>query len=248
MLSPRLSAKEESAFALAEGVLKLANDFIDAVAPDVIVVAAARSQKTLGLALLCRSVSNFTGALTMARENQAMECLTLVRSCFENMLLVAGLCERGAEFVKDMRSDNAFNLKSLGKLVRPDAVGYTEYIKFIDGQVQRFLAEYAGKKPDKLSLANPTQQFFSAYHRYRALSHDPAHASLNALARHFSPRHKLNVVPPFRPGERLTALDLGCEALLTVCMGVDILMGGTAQSDAIGAFLKRFVNETSELG
>jgi hypothetical protein len=29
-------------------------------------------------------------------------------------------------------------------------------------------------------------------------------------------------------------------------MGVDRLMGGTAQSEAIGAFKKRFVNETSE--
>jgi hypothetical protein len=95
MLSPRLTAKEESAFALAEGVLKLANDLIDAVIPDVIVAGASRSPKSFGLALLCRSVSNFTGALTMARQNQAMECLTLVRSCFENVLLVAGLCERG---------------------------------------------------------------------------------------------------------------------------------------------------------
>jgi len=246
MLSPRLTAKEEGAFALAEGVLKLANDLIGAVVPDVSVVGAAGRPRSVGFALLCRSVSNFTGALTMARENQAMECLTLVRSCFENMLLVAGLCERGAEFVKDMRSDNAFNLKALGKLARPDVVGDTKYIKFIDGHVQRFLAEHAEKKPEKLSLAKPSEQFFSAYRRYRALSHDPAHASLSALARHFSPRHKLNVVPPFKPGERLAALDLGCEALLTVCMGVDLLMGGTAQSEAIGAFSKRFVNETSE--
>ncbi|HWY82721.1 MAG TPA: hypothetical protein VNY10_12505 [Roseiarcus sp.] len=84
MLSPRLTAKEESAFALAEDVLKLANDLIDTVIPDVIAIGAARSPKSFGLALLCRSVSNFTGALTMARQNQAMECLTLVRSCFEN--------------------------------------------------------------------------------------------------------------------------------------------------------------------
>ena len=66
MLSPRLTVKEESAFALAEGVLKLANDLIDAVIPDVIVVGA-RSPKSLGLALLCRSVSNFAGPL-MLRE------------------------------------------------------------------------------------------------------------------------------------------------------------------------------------
>jgi hypothetical protein len=62
MLSPRLNAKEESAFALAEGVLKLANDLIDAVIPDVMVVGS-RSPKSLGFALLCHSVSNFMGAL-----------------------------------------------------------------------------------------------------------------------------------------------------------------------------------------
>jgi hypothetical protein len=44
----------------------------------------------------------------------------------------------------------------------------------------------------------------------------------------------------------VAALDWGCEALVGVCMGVDRLMGGTAQSEAIGAFKKRFVNETSE--
>jgi hypothetical protein len=96
--------------------------------------------------------------------------------------------------------------------------------------------------------SNSTRQanIFSAYRCYRALSHDPAHVSLSALARHFSPHHKLNVVPPFKPGERVAALDWGCEALVGVCMGVDRLMGGTAQSEAIGAFKKRFVDETSE--
>jgi hypothetical protein len=156
-----LTVKEESAFALAEGVLKLANDLIDAVIPDVIVVGA-RSPKSLGLALLCRSVSNFTGALILARENQAMECLTLVRSCFENVLLVAGLCERRAEFVKEMRSDNAANLKTFGKLLRlgPDVAAYTEYIEFIDTQVQRFLAEYAEKKASETQTRRGKQTFF----------------------------------------------------------------------------------------
>jgi hypothetical protein len=154
----------------------------------------------------------------------------------------------GAEFVKDMRSDDAANLKAFGKLVRvgPDVIAYTEYIKFIDAQVGRFLAEYAEKKPNKLSLAAASEHFFPAYCRYRALSHDPAHVSLSALARHFSPRQKLNVVPPFKAGEQVAALDWGCEALLGACMGVDRLMGGTAQSEAIEAFKKRFVNDTSE--
>jgi len=108
------------------------------------------------------------------------------------------------------------------------------------------LAEYAEKKASETQTRRGKQTFFSAYRCYRALSHDPAHVSLSALARHFSPHHKLNVVPPFKPGERVAALDWGCEALVGVCIGVDRLMGGTAQSEAIGAFKKRFVNETSE--
>ena len=246
MLSPRLTAKDESAFALAEGALKLANDLIDAVFPDLL-AASPWSPRSLGLTLLCRSVSNFTGALSMARENQAIECLTLVRSCFENELLVAGLCERGPEFVKEMRSDDAANLKSYGELVRggPDAAAYAKYVEFIDAQGQRFLAEYAEKKLSKLKLAKANKKFFSVYLRYRELSHNPAHVSLSSLARHLSP-HKLNVVPPFKPGERLIALALGCEAILTVCRGVDLLMGGTAKSEAIDAFCERFENETPE--
>jgi hypothetical protein len=47
-----------------------------------------KDPKLYGLALLCRSISNFQMAVTMARRDQAVECLTLVRSCWENLFLV----------------------------------------------------------------------------------------------------------------------------------------------------------------
>jgi hypothetical protein len=78
-----LSAVEERAFAFAEEILKQAAAFIGAAVAEVVFDANA-DPKLYGLALLCRSISNFQGALTMARHNQAVECRTLVRSCIEN--------------------------------------------------------------------------------------------------------------------------------------------------------------------
>ena len=257
-LSPRLTAKEERAFALAEDVLKLANGLVDAAIAVLAIERDRRNAQSYGIALLCRSISNFQGSLTMARENQAVECLTLVRLCFENMLLVVGLCEGGADFVKAMRGDNAANLASLGKLesLNPDAAANSNYEEFVDAQFKRFSAKYE-EKPKKLELKHAAKNLMAVYRHYRELSHDPAHASLSALGRHFRPVRErtktplkttiaMIVVPPFKRRERLVVLDTACNALLGVCMGVDLLMGGTAQSEAIGAFSKRFVNETSE--
>ena len=67
------------------------------------------------LALLCRSISNFKGALTMARHDQAVGCRTLVGSCWENLFLVDGLLQHGAAFVKAMRSHEAWGRISLGE-------------------------------------------------------------------------------------------------------------------------------------
>jgi hypothetical protein len=114
MLSPRLTPKEERAFAFAEDVLKQAAAFVDAAVAEVVFEDNA-DPKLYGLALLCRSISNFQGALTMARHNQAVECRTLVRSCIENLLLVHQLHEDGAGFVKTLRSREAWGRIALGE-------------------------------------------------------------------------------------------------------------------------------------
>jgi hypothetical protein len=131
MLSLRLTAKEERAFALAEDVLKLANELVDAAVAVLDIERDRRNAQSYGIALLCRSISNFQGSLTMARDNQAVECLTLIRSCFENMLLVVGLCEQGADFVEAMRAANVANLDRL-KSLRADSdqpVSYPQALK-----------------------------------------------------------------------------------------------------------------------
>ena len=258
MLSLRLSAKEERAFALAEDVLKLANGLVDAALAALDTERDRRNAQSYGIALLCHSISNIQGSLTMARDDQAVECLTLVRSCLENLILVVGLCERGADFVKAMRADNVANLGSLVKLenLNQDDAADRNYQGFVDAQIKRFVAQYE-ETPKKLELKAAAKNLMAAYRNYRALSHDPTHASLSALGRHMRPVRKRNktplqmtvamiVVPQFKRRERLVVLDQASEALLLVCLYVNLLMDGTAQSESCCAFSKRFVNETSE--
>ena len=116
--SPRspsaFTAAERHAFAFAEEVYGLAVGIVDAAIAEV-VFEGERDPKVYGLALLCRSISNFQGALTMARLDQAVESRTLVRSCFENLFLVDKLLNHGAGYVKTMRSHDAASRISIGK-------------------------------------------------------------------------------------------------------------------------------------
>jgi hypothetical protein len=92
----------------------LAVGIVDAAIAEV-VFEGEGDPKVYGLTLLCRSISNFRGALTMARHDQAVESLTLVRSCCENLFLIDQLLKHGAGFVKTMRSDGAAGRISIGQ-------------------------------------------------------------------------------------------------------------------------------------
>ena len=100
MLSPRLTPKEERAFAFADDVLKQAAAFVGAAVAEVVFEDNA-DPKLYSLALLCRSISNFQGALTMARRNQAVECRTLVRSCIEELASGPPTSRRRGRFCED---------------------------------------------------------------------------------------------------------------------------------------------------
>ena len=67
-----LTQAEKHAFAFAEELRKLAVGIVDAAIAEV-AFEGERDPKLYGLALLCRSISNFQGALTMARLDQAVK-------------------------------------------------------------------------------------------------------------------------------------------------------------------------------
>jgi hypothetical protein len=103
---PAFTEAESRALAFAEEVRRLADGVVKAAVAEV-VFGDETDGKVYGFALLCRSISNFQGALTMARLDQAVECRTLVRCCFENLFLINKLLENGARFAKTMLSDAA---------------------------------------------------------------------------------------------------------------------------------------------
>ncbi|WP_158813125.1 DUF5677 domain-containing protein [Methylocapsa sp. S129] len=244
-----MTPEEKQAFDFASELLGLAIDIVGASSVEVD-LNSARDPKVVGLTLLCRTITNFRGALTMARDDQPVESRALVRLCFENLFLVAALCERGADFVRDMRSDEAANRKAIGELslkVSSPEARADKSAQIIRTQIRALLAEFP--KPKKFSVKNVADEGVTSrsYLSYAVLSMDAGHASVTALRRHSKwekegDKHFLTmtVAPPFKPTERLATIDEACSALLGVSVGVNQLLEGTSQSDAIRAFAERF--------
>ena len=85
----------------------------------------------------------------MARHNQAVECRTLVRSCWENLFLVDQLLQDGAGFLKTMRSHEAWGRISLGEALLKHGVADSPYGQTIRGLIKSERAEFP--RPKKLT-------------------------------------------------------------------------------------------------
>jgi hypothetical protein len=237
---------ETDAFAFAEEVRGLGVGIVDAAIAEV-VFKGERDPKVYGFALLCRSISNFEGVLTMARLDQAVESRTLVRSCFENLFLVDKLLKHGVEYVKTMRSHEAASRISIGQsALKHPGVAESPGGKTIRGHIKRERTEFP--KPEKLTVSDTAKgEIEKMYPAYAMLSHDAAHASVTALKRHYRQDEKglrtVEVAPPFKRRERLETLDMACNAVLGACIGVSELLGGTSQNEAVTALSERFMHQ-----
>jgi hypothetical protein len=236
---------ETQAFAFAEEVRGLAVGIVDAAIAKV-VSEDNTDPKLIGLALLCRSISNFQGALTMARLDQAVESRTLVRSCFENLFLVDQLRKDGAGFVKKMRRHEA----KIRILVSQLALKHHGGDESPLGQIVRDMIKRERlMSPEKLAVSDTAEgEMEKRYLAYLRLSHDAAHAlSFIALERHFRPHHNghmtMNIVPSFPTRERLETLDMACDAVLGACMAVSLVLGGTSHLEGLSALYGRFVRQ-----
>src|SRR6185312_5821599 len=70
---------------------------------------AARQEQlspvALGTQLLVRTLSNFQGSVILAERGMTVEARTIVRSCYENAVLIGGLHVCPTETVDHMRAD-----------------------------------------------------------------------------------------------------------------------------------------------
>jgi len=249
-----MSEEEDKAFAYANKLLGVAIDLVGAARVDIS-GNWSREPKIIGLALLCRSISNFRGALVLIQANNVLEARILNRCIYENELWIAALRERGVAFIEDMRSDEVHAQRSLAQLTLEISGRHCADANNEGGmQLRGILNELSKRvpKPKKLHADKTARETVVelAYVEYARLSLDAVHCSLTALGRHItketvSPERTeitINVEARIAPTERLATLLHLCRALTGAAIGANELLGFTSVSQRLTEMVEEFEN------
>jgi hypothetical protein len=213
------------------------------------------------IALLARSISNFKGALAMARAGMVVEARTLMRCIFENGFCVGGLVTQGDEFVKDMFHDELTSRKLRGKIVLDTPMANREFEEWLRSRIEQMNEKYPQTKFLTPKQASQKSPLAAGYLLYSQLSSDAAHPSMSALSRYIA-RHTedgevvrgIDISPPPKETEIAQTIDLGCHAFIGVIVGANQMLGGTAANDQINAIVGEYqalagiVNSSTESG
>jgi len=215
----------------------------------------ARDPKVVGLTILCRSISNFLGAMLLVQQRHVMEARGLGRCLYENLLWMGALRQRGLDFVQDMLKDEAFNRKSLGELTLRLSKKHGADVNSPDSLTLRSIINDIGEEFPKTMKLNARKTAAEgaveiAYVEYARLSLDGVHCSLTALGRHLSRERiaanhtelVLNVEPRTSDVEVLSTILHCCRAVMGVAIGANEILGFTAASDQLAAVLTEFEN------
>jgi hypothetical protein len=177
----------------------------------------------LVVALLCRSVHNFKGAIALIEKGLVVEARTLTRCCFENLFLVGGLQSDGAAFAERMVEDDKAGKK--GRI----RFAFDTIYDSLSPEMQKRIQEIhertnmnakaifiKPKEVAKLSAFNKT------YAIYSQMSGDAAHPTLSALARHWEHKDEATLVfdPDPSEDELNETMHLACTALMGVMVVV----------------------------
>lgn len=230
-------AERKKWIAFVDGLLSLCVEIIGAA--DVQITEKQFAEpKVLALALLCRTYMNLKGVIAVAREGLAVEARILARSCWENMYFVAGLVEKGNEFVEAMYDDDIRSLRSRGEFVLEDIGDIDPLGQEMAKQLRARVQELKERRP-KAKLLNAKEALKDsvmrkAYLFYSQLSGDAAHPSITALRRHLLRLEEngeqilgLDIHPVERGIEVSNTLDIACNAVLGTCVGVNQILEGT---------------------
>jgi hypothetical protein len=205
----------------------------------------ARDPKIVSLALLCRTISNFKGAITMVREGLVVEGRALTRCCYENLIWASALNDRGSEFVTDMLNDDAASRKAIGQVTlklssRAGANNSDADAKILRDLIRKSESRFPDSKKlhvDKTALGGAVEL---AYATFGQLSLEASHPTITALGRHLrselegETRHLvIDVVPDVSERQLLRTVWWSCDALLGVAVASNEILGGTKMNDAL---------------
>jgi hypothetical protein len=164
------SQKVQSAIAFSEKLVGIAIDTVGS-ANVALSGLGARDPKIVSLALLCRTISNFKGAIILAREGLLVEARTLTRCCYENLIWAAALNERGSAFVKEMLNDDAASKKTVGQITlkltsRAGAGSEADDAKLLRDFIRQSDIRFPGGKKlhvDKTALGSAVELAYATY-------------------------------------------------------------------------------------
>lgn len=212
----------------------------------------ARNHKVIGLAILCRSITNFRASLILVQQEQALEARALVRLLYENLLWVGALRERGSAFVEEMRKDEAFNRKKLAELTLELTGRHGGDVSSQDAlRLRKFINDLQESPLKPVALNTRTVAGDGvvelAYVEYRRLSLDGVHCSVTALGRHLSRENidgsveaMVSVIPRTSPAEELSTILHACSALMGAAIGINEILDFTEASTTLAALMTEF--------
>lgn len=233
----------------ADRLLRLCNDVFEQA-------QFAEEDKTLSnpkivaLALLCRTSTHFSALRALLENDFVVEARVLARCCYENLFWIGGLSKNGEEFVAKIVHHSDKHRMKIGNDLLRWAKKQNEPIDF-EGTLEAFLSkmnsETPAGSPVDFRYAAEAGSLGDGYIIYRILSTDAAHPSAGSLTRHVvtvsdNGIEYLTLVaePPTNPAEVDDTLELGCSALLGVCIGANSLVGGTVAGEELGGMIDEF--------
>ncbi len=230
--------------ALAEKLRKTGLD-IFATANVPITAKGYADERVLALTLLARTLSNLKGTLLLLREKRIIEARTITRCCYENAYWVIGLAEEGEAFVRKMQHDEMSHRKQLGQFVFENGVTL-EAEDRLRAWLRNTNKRFADAKMLYPKQVAALSDIWRSYVFYSQLSSDAAHPSVTALNRYVVPHTAdevggINVEPIVKGEEIEETLELLCQAVMCVCVGVNQMLGGTQGGSALNGLADEYV-------
>jgi hypothetical protein len=212
-----------------------------------VTVKGFADEKILALTLLARTWSNHRSAMLLLRERHIVEARTITRCCYENLYWIAGLAEEREVFVRKMRDDEMSHRKQRGQFMFGNGITLEAEV---EDRLRTWLRttnrSFASAKMLQPKEVARLSNIGRSYIFYSQLSSDAGHPSVTALNRYVVPHTAdeiggIDVNPIVKDEEIEETLELLCQAIIGVCIGVNQILDGTEGGAKLNSLADEYV-------
>src|ERR1700722_2721778 len=217
--------------------------------------SSTKDPKVLALALLCRTLSNFNGAVLMIEAAMPVEARTLTRCCFENLLWLAELTEKGDAFVEEMVRDEVSSQQARGKMVLSWSDRLEDQAPYAEGlrtSLEQMKEKHPKAKAIRFGDLGKENRIADSYLWFRQLSSDAAHPSLTSLSRYMFKQPNnvvtLSIAPDMKEKEAEDTLQYATQALMGVCVATCTICKVPNSHAALSPLFEEFITLAQQGG